>query len=387
MRTADATERLLATQRSDSPAELIEALDDSSPEVARAAISRLVELGVPDARQELRSRVFTADLSLAADLARALKRLGDSGLLEAAIEALTDERYPRRLAAARALRVLADRRAAEALRVAVHDEIAGVRAAAIEALAELGASEATATECARRLLLDDDAHVRTLAVRTIAATAALPGPLLAPAARDRDHVVRLETAKHLASLPDTAARELLDDPELRVREAAAKGAGPAHVGALAVLLAQDPSADVRRAAARTLASFSDPRLADVLVPALGDPDAVVRAAVLRALGGLLGREATIKRLREELSGSRSERRRAAVYALARLRAPEAARDVARLVEDPDPDVRLAVVQTASELNQDRRAIIYLTADGDRAVSHAAEMWLARQASLPGTAPR
>jgi HEAT repeat protein len=387
MRTAGATERLLATQRSVSPAEVIEALDDSSPEVARAAISRLVELGVPDARYELRSRLFTADLSLAADLARALKRLGDSGLLEAAIEALTDERYPRRLAAARALRVLADRRAAEPLRVAVHDQIAGVRAAAIEALAELGASRATATECARRLVLDDDAHVRTLAVRTIAATAARPGALLAPAARDRDHVVRLEAAKHLASLPASAAHELLDDPELRVREAAAKGAGPDQVGRLAVMLAEDPSADVRRAAAHTLASFQDPLLADVLIPALGDSDAVVRASVLRALGGLLGREATIKRLREELNGERPERRRAAVYALARLRAPEAARDVARLVGDVDPDVRLAVVQTASELNQDRRAITDLTADGDHAVSHAAEMWLARHAPSPGGTPR
>jgi hypothetical protein len=53
-RRADATERLRAVLASQSAPDLIESLDDSSPEVARAAIRRLVDIegarGCPVAR-------------------------------------------------------------------------------------------------------------------------------------------------------------------------------------------------------------------------------------------------------------------------------------------------------------------------------------------------
>jgi len=55
-------------QASCSRQELIESLDDPSPEVARAAIARLVELESQHAAAPLRSRLLDIDLSLVAEL-------------------------------------------------------------------------------------------------------------------------------------------------------------------------------------------------------------------------------------------------------------------------------------------------------------------------------
>ena len=107
-RRVDATKRLRAVQASRSPQELIESLDDPSPEVARAAIARLVELESQHAAAPLRSRLLDVDLSPVADIASALRRIGDSEVVELAIAALSDQRYPRRLAAVRALGALGD---------------------------------------------------------------------------------------------------------------------------------------------------------------------------------------------------------------------------------------------------------------------------------------
>ena len=83
------------------------------------------------------------------------------------------------------------------------------------------------------------------------------------------------------SIPATA---LLADTAVRVREAAALAAGMRELGALSVLLADDPAPGVRRACAHTLGAMSDQRVADVLASGLEDPDPLVRAAVLRAGG-------------------------------------------------------------------------------------------------------
>ena len=111
MRRADATARLRAVRASRSPQELIVSLDDPSPEVVRAAIVRLAELEGPRAADPLRARLLDVDLSMVADFATALRRIGARGVVEAVIAALDDERYPRRLAAVRALGALGEKRA------------------------------------------------------------------------------------------------------------------------------------------------------------------------------------------------------------------------------------------------------------------------------------
>jgi HEAT repeat protein len=377
VRRADATARLHEVRASRSPPELIASLGDPSPEVARAAIGRLVELEGPRAADPLRARLLDADLYLVADFANALKRIGASGVVELATTALGDERYSRRLAAVRALGALGDKRAAAQLRIALGDDVAGVRAAALDALAQVGDGTEVGADCAR-LLSDPVAHVRIAAVRSVTRLVTHPGTPLAPAAADQDRLVRLEVARHVAGLPEDAAKVLLADPDIRVREAAARAAGPRELGALSVLLTDDPAPDVRRASAHALGAMRDQRVADVLVPGLEDPDALVRAAVLRALERLLTREGAARRLCDELASERPERRRAALYALARLNARERGPELSRLADDPDPDVRLALIHSAEALYEEPGPLMrYLAADSDPGVRQAAEMWLLR----------
>ena len=252
MREVDATQRLRAVQASRSLEELTESLADPSPEVVRAAIDRLVALGGETAAPALRARLFDVDLSLVADIAAALRRIGDSEAFDVATAALDDQRYPRRLAGVRALAALGDERAAGSLRTMLEDEVAGVRAAALDALARLGphAGAGAADECGR-LLSDPMPYVRIAAVRAVARVAAHPGALLSAAARDEDRLVRLEVARHVAGLPERSAKALLGDPDVRVREASARSAGARELGLLAVALTEDPAPDVRRASAHT----------------------------------------------------------------------------------------------------------------------------------------
>ena len=346
MRRADATARLRAVQASRSPQELTDALDDPSPEVVRAAIGRLTELEGPRAADALRARLLDADLSLVADFANALKRIGARGVVEAATAALGDERYSRRLAAVRALGALGDRRAVAHLRTKLDDDVAGVRAAALDALAQLGDGTSVGADCAR-LLTDPVPHVRIAAVRAVARLVTHPGEQLASAADDEDRLVRLEVAKHVAGLPEPSAQALLADPNLRVREASAASAGLRQLGVLSVLLIEDP-------------------------------DALVRAAVLHALERLLRRDGAARRLCDELVCERPERRRAAVYALARLNTRERGPELSRLADDPDPDVRLALIHSAEALYDEPQPLMrYLAADSDPGVRQAAEMWLLR----------
>jgi len=379
VRRADATERLRAVQTTRAPGELVASLEDPSPEVVRAAITRLVDLEGPRAAGALRERLLDVDLSLVADVAGALRRIGDGGAVEVAVDALADGRYSRRLAAVRALGALGDPRAAPRVRTMLDDDVAGVRSATLDALARLGprAGADAGSDCAR-LLADPVAHVRIAAVRAVARLVTHPGEMLAPAAEDEDRFVRLEVAGHVAGLPERAAKTLLADSEVRVREAAARAAGAREVGALAVLLTDDPVPDVRRASARTLGAMRDRRVADVLIPGLEDPDPLVRAAVLRALEELLTRATAVRRLCDELGSDRAKRRRATVYALAHLKAREAAIELARCAEDPDPDVRLALVHSADALFEKPESLMrYLASDSDQAVRQGAEMWLLR----------
>jgi HEAT repeat protein len=379
MRRADATQRLRAVAASNSAAQVTHALDDSSPEVVAAATRRLVELEGERAAVALRARLFDVDLALVADVARALKQIGDGGMLDIAVAALDDSRSTRRLAAVRVLGAIADRQAVESLRRALADDVAGVRAEALDALAQIGerADANPGLECAR-LLTDPAPHVRIAAVRAVARLLPHPGPLLGQAAEDPDRGVRLAVAHHAASLPSQAASGLLGDADIRVRATAAQASGMREVGALGALLSDDPARDVRRAAARALGGMRDERVADLLIPGLRDRDALVRAAVLHALEQLLTRNGVVRRLCRELAGPRAEDRRATLYALARLQARESATDVARAARDPDPEVRFALIHTAEALFDEPGPLMrYLSVDEDEAVREAAELWLLR----------
>ena len=377
MPRADATERLRIVLVSCSRSELTDSLGDPSPEVARAAIRRLEEIEGRHAAPALRARLLDADLSLVPDIAKALRRIGDTSALDLAVDGLSDGSYVRRLAGARALGALADPRAADALRSTLLDDIAGVRTAALDALAQLGADADTAGACAP-LLSDPDAQVRISAVRAVSRTATRPGLLLGSVADDEDRGVRFEVAGHLGGLPDPAAAALLADPDVQVREAAALASNAGQADVLCGLLIEDRSSKVRRAAARTLGSLDDERTGDMLVPGIEDPDAIVRVVVLEGLERALTHEGAARRLVRELLADRPERRRASVYALARLKTPEAATEIWRLADDPNPDVRVALLDCARTLLPDSEPLLrYMATDPNSDVRNSARNRLLR----------
>ncbi len=168
----------------------------------------------------------------------------------------------------------------------------------------------------------------------------------------------LGIAKHVAGLPEQAASRLLGDRDLRVREAAGSPHGR--------------GADARR----------DRRVADTLVPGLEDAAAIVRAAVLRALGRLLTPTGVVARLCEEF---RSYRRSG--DARASTPSPICRRSRQRaiwrgLAEDPDPDVPLALIQTADLISDPDAVMHYLASDEDPPVRDAAQNWFVRSGRRP-----
>lgn len=377
-RSGDPTVRLRAVRASGSPSEVVAALSDSSPEVARAAIRRLVELDGMAAAPALRARLLVADLSVVADIATALRGLGDTIAVNAAMLGLTDGQYTRRLAAALALGALGDRRSAGSLRAALADPIAGVRAAALGALAQLGADADAAGDCAD-LLSDSDSQVRIAAVRALARIAPRCNAESAQLVDDEDCLVRLEVAGHAAGLPDQSTARLFADPDEAVRKTAALASGIRQTAALARLLAEDPSSDVRRAAARTLGTINPELTTDALLSGIEDPDPMVRAAVLHALERSLTRAGAVARLSGELASARPQRRRWSVYALAHLRGLEASSELWRLADDLEPDVRLALIHASSAvLPEPEPLMLYMATDPDVAVRDSAKNWLARQ---------
>ncbi len=377
MRLADPSDRLRRVRGSRSSSRIVGALQDPSPEVARAAIVRLVELDGPRAAGVLRARLLIADLQVVADVAAALRALGDIDAVGVAIGGLSDESYPRRLAGARALGVLGDPRAREPLRRSLRDEIAGVRMAALDALGKLEPDEDTALACLP-LLTDPNSQVRTAAVRAVACLAPTRLAAASALAEDPDCLVRLEVARHVGSIAGSASQRLFADSDAGVREAAALAAGPQHAEMLARLLATDANDNVRRAAARTLGGCDAGVAADGLVGGIEDPDAVVRAAALHALERSLTRRGAVARLSRELASARPLRRRCSVYALAHLHGREASSEVWRLADDPEPDVRLALIQAAPAVASDPEALLlYMTTDPDRSVQDSARNRLQR----------
>jgi HEAT repeat protein len=370
---ADASQRLLAVRAlpptPGSLEALVAAAHDPAVEVAREAVGRLVAVGGERARETLRELMWAADPVLTDDLARGLARLGDPHAVAEASVRVRSSRYGDRVAAVAVLDAYADPASAPLLREAAADEIAAVRRRALIAIRRLpGAVENWML--ARDALADSDPQVRGAAVAAVAMLAPDPGRDLAHLVADANAGVRRELARVATRLSGETARRLLADEDSHVRELAAEHAGPQALEALRDALRCDRRPAVRRLAVRRLAALRDDATA-VLIDALGDPDALVRAAATRSLGELYPR-ARLLELLAAAAGDRDRRGRPAIlYALARLDAREVAPTLASLVDDEDPRVRLALVHAAEQLGAGA-VVRALRADADATVRQAAQ---------------
>ena len=330
----------------------------------------------PRAASALRDRLFLVSLPVVTDVAAALRSIGDATAVDVAIGGLSEEPYTRRLAAARALAVLRDPRARGPLCAALSDPIAGVRAATLRALAVLGPESDTANECLA-LLDDADAQVRIAAIRAVMRIDPQHVGRLDALVGDPDLLVRREVAQHAGALGAPAAR-LFTDVGAEVRQAAARAAGRQQIGLLAMLIAEDPSSEVRRAAARSLGQFDSSAAVDGLLTAIEDRDSLVRATAIRSLQHALTHSGAVTRLAQQLASARPERRRWSLHAVAHLNVELESSDVWRLADDPEPEVRHAVICTAMVLLRDPEPLLlYMATDPDVGVRESARTRVAR----------
>ena len=356
---------------------LAAALRDPSIHIARAAIRRITELDPPWGSAVLRGALFSADISVVEDLAKALNDVNDPLAFELASSGLHEEPYTHRVAGAVTLGVLGGQQGVPALQEALHDPIAAVRLAAARALNKLPDHE-DAAQRGMALLSDPSGQVRAAAVTLIVRDHPAPAGVLHQLIADDDQLVRLELARHAGALLDDDVLQLLADPDDGVRAQATRCAGTPFVQALGELLTGDRSIDVRRAAARTLGAIGDGAAVDALLYGIEDHDSLVRICALNALEHALTRSGVVARLADELLSERARRRKSSIYSLARLPGANHGQVIWRLADDPNVDVRLAVVATAEVLLADSESLLtYMSTDPDTAVREGAKRRLER----------
>ncbi|MFG2332612.1 fumarate reductase/succinate dehydrogenase flavoprotein subunit [Streptomyces sp. NPDC048604] len=240
-------------------------LNDPEPAVRRTAIAVLTETAPPGTGPALAAALGDTDASVRAAAAASLREL---------TETLTPDPVLRdRLVAALAA-------TDPDVRAAALDVLRGLRAGGVDLFAAS--------------LSDSDVAVRVAAVRALVSVDALAE--LARAARtDPAREVRVTIVKALAGLapgpdPDvlpSVLAELLDDPDALVRGAAYEALGttgcPTPLARHAESALSEPSWQVRAGAATAL-SAADPGVAvPALAQALADPNADVRKAAVLAL--------------------------------------------------------------------------------------------------------
>lgn len=228
---------------------------------------------------------------------KALTETAPPGTGPALGTALTDSDGQVRAAAASSLRELAEVLTAEAeLRVPLVSALTAAdptaRAAALDVLRALRLGDAALFAVH---LADPDTEVRLAAVRALVSVDAVDA--LAEAAGDAAREVRVAVARGFAALATYMARAqqgtpsalhaLLHDPDVLVRAAALEALGAVGIphGLLATVTAAlpDPAWQVRAGAARALGAAAPDDGVPALAQLLRDPDADVRKAAVLSL--------------------------------------------------------------------------------------------------------
>ncbi|MCL6437180.1 MAG: HEAT repeat domain-containing protein [Rubrobacteraceae bacterium] len=295
-------------------------------------------------------RLRSCELAEVDELARAFESLGVTEVPEGIEELARSGDYTRRYASAVCGGAIGDGRFLGDLLVLASDEVGLVRRAAARSLGRLG--DRGAVPALVFLARDRDPQVRAEAARSLGGLGA-GERVLRELVRDRSWSVRRVALWALAEVAGERAagvlEEALEDPEPRVREAVVPLLVRVHhLEPVFEALACDPSTDVRRVAAESLARSKAHRAAPPLFEALCREGPGLRPYALRALHEILG-EGAGAFLAGLLRSPQAEERRAAVDALAWLGAREQAPELLPLLEDPDPEVRFAAVRALGDL--------------------------------------
>jgi HEAT repeat protein len=359
-----------------SLAPLLQAVDDPSLDVARAALRRLVELAGRRETVLLRGRLLDVDIGLVGDVAATLRALSDTGAADVVAAGLGAASTTTRHKAAVAARELRDPSSRPALVRALSDRSTPVRRVALEALARLPASAATVAACRIRLG-DRDGSVRGAAVDAVAALDGDAAAALAPVALDPQPRVRARLGAVAPALDADTTVALLGDRDPGVREATLLGLAERPRPELAAAVTRaltDTDWHVRRAACDAVAATRAPEAGAALIDALIDPHMSVRGRAVVALEALLGPRLG-RALEDALDDAPPRLRRTLIEELGRRRRPEAVR---RFAADPSSDVRLAVVHALAgdRSSETRAALGLLSHDREPAVHHAAMNTLA-----------
>ncbi len=234
---------------------LLEAMHDRQPRLREAAIEALGGIGGAESMSALSGALSDDRSNVRQAAAAALGRAGGNDAVAALTGALSHKDPGTRRAAAIALGSLPPEDAVGGLRMAAADRDRTVREAAIKSLVALASPAAVGALC--QVLLGADRDARP------AAAAALRGFAWSPTDGPQRIVHAVLNGRY-----SEAARE-----------------GEAAVEPLTAALA-DREAATRRGAAEALGQIADPRAAAALSPLLGDQDAGVREAAVRALVAL-----------------------------------------------------------------------------------------------------
>ncbi len=230
---------------------------------------------------------------------------------------------------------------APALFAALDDPDAAVRRTGAEGVREV-VEVLPESVAARSYLRSGDTAVRAASVYLLAARRAGAAADYHRALQDPDHRVRIEAVRALVSVDDVAGVvEATGDENREVRIAAAAGLATLRAGSHAVsALVADPDPLVRASALAALGELGCGQDDFAAVErALRAPAWQVREGAARALAGAAA-DLAVPRLSEALSDAHLDVRKAAVLSLSRWADEPAARDALGIaLKDGDADVR------------------------------------------------
>jgi HEAT repeat protein len=285
-------------------AEVVKLLKDSEVRIRRGAVHVLLNIeqdGIPAA---LSQALRDANPGVRQLAAKGLSELGEPGQM-VLVDAVADKDANVKLLAMAALDSMeaTGKETVLALGGAAKDANLSVRKAALYMLGQRIVDEPDARPFVAQALRDKDQSIRVAAAKALVAAGNDAAVDLANAAKDGDAGTRTLALQALGAIGEdlnleglTALVRGLDDPEARVRQAAANGiaqlktnarevAGAALFKELAKLL-QDKEATVRRAAVVALGSIGvvDGDEVGKIADGLKDGDSFVRGFTVQALG-------------------------------------------------------------------------------------------------------